>query len=189
MGRDERVWNLVVWVGIVCLFGLLIQGALGQGTLPSTTEPLPPAPSPQGGEGEVSRFVGWARMGGLEPFGWYLPYQSDIPLGSMHFLIQADGEGIANIIFPTTSGWQIGVQLVATATPSPIPTSTRTPTPTRTNTPTATRTPTPSHTPTVAPTPTRPKLPEPGTWYTLPLRLVSLWTAQAEWDEKYGGGE
>lgn len=126
----------------------------------------------------------WARMGGLEPYAWYIPYQSDIPPGSMHFLIQADQDGIANIIFPSSGGFTVGVQLVATATPSPIPptaTSTPTMTPTKTNTPTPTATFTPS------PTPTRPNSLAPGSWTDLFQRVKALWAAQKAWDEKYGG--
>lgn len=128
----------------------------------------------------------WARMGGLEPYAWYIPYQSDIPPGSMHFLIQADQDGIANIIFPSSGGFRVGVQLVATATPSPVqPTPTKTPTvtPTKTNTPTPTATFTPS------PTPTRPNALAPGSWTDLFQRVQALWAAQKAWDEKYGGNQ
>lgn len=119
----------------------------------------------------------WAKMEGLRPYAYYLPFQSNVPVGTLHFLIQADENGVANIIFPTAGAFTVSLELVATATPSPKP-PTPTPTPTITWTPTAT--------PTATPTPTRPNSLRPGSWGDLLERLKELWEAQKTWDETFG---
>lgn len=157
--------SFLVPIAAIVLLIALVQAVFG-----GSDEPLP---------------SGWARMGALKPHAWYVPFQSDVPVGSLHFLIQADEDGVANLIMPTTPGYQIGVQLVATAAPTPVPpTPTYTPSPT----PTRTKTPVPTATFTASPTPTRPNALAPGSWTDLFTRVQALWAAQKAWDEQYGGG-
>lgn len=168
--------NMTIILGVVIFIMALCVDAFGQAPTPTRQPEIIP---------------GWIQFH-QDPPGYYLPYQSGIAPGSLYFLVHVDGEGWANIIVPASGDYTIGLQLVATATYTPViyptHTPTHTPTVTRTFTPTKTpmRTFTPTFTPTPQPTPTRPNALAPGDWSTLYARVRALWAAQAEWDQEWG---